>query len=57
VLLKNAGGLPPLSGAAVKSIAVVGHASGDDVWRSAQVDAPGRPSAGWQAWVFCRHPR
>jgi len=55
VLLKNAGGLLPLNGAAAKSIAVIGpHASEGMISGSgsAQVDAPGRPSAGWMAQVW-----
>jgi beta-glucosidase len=55
VLLKNAGGLLPLSAAAVKSIAIIGpHADAEMIsgGGSAQVDAPGRPNAGWQAHVW-----
>ncbi|HYL62643.1 MAG TPA: glycoside hydrolase family 3 C-terminal domain-containing protein [Candidatus Methylomirabilis sp.] len=55
VLLKNADGLLPLNKAAVKSIAVIGpHASEGMIsgGGSAQVDAPGRPSAGWMAQVW-----
>jgi beta-glucosidase len=55
VLLKNAGGLLPLSGAAVRSIAVIGPHASEGMMSgggSAQVDAPGRPSAGWQAQVW-----
>jgi beta-glucosidase len=55
VLLKNEGGMLPLDRAKVTSIAVIGShanmgmASGGG---SAQVDAPGRPPAGWQAHVW-----
>jgi len=55
VLLKNAGGLLPLNSAAVKSIAVIGPHASEGMMSgggSAQVDAPGRPSAGWQAQVW-----
>jgi len=55
VLLKNAGGLLPLSGQAVMSIAVIGPHANEGMMSgggSAQVDAPGRPSAGWQAQVW-----
>jgi beta-glucosidase len=55
VLLKNAGGLLPLEVAAVKSIAVIGPHANEGMMSgggSAQVDAPGRPSAGWQAQVW-----
>jgi beta-glucosidase len=55
VLLKNAGGVLPLDRAAVKSIAIIGpHADAEMIsgGGSAQVDAPGRPSAGWQAHVW-----
>ena len=55
VLLKNSGGLLPLKSTAVKSIAVIGpHASEGMISGSgsAQVDAPGRPSAGWMAQVW-----
>ena len=55
VLLKNADGLLPLNGAAVKSIAVIGPHADEGMMSgggSAQVDAPGRPSAGWQAQVW-----
>jgi len=55
VLLKNADGLLPLNGAAVKSIAVIGPHASEGMMSgggSAQVDAPGRPSAGWQAQVW-----
>ena len=55
VLLKNAGALLPLSGTAVKSIAVIGPHASEGMMSgggSAQVDAPGRPSAGWQAQVW-----
>jgi beta-glucosidase len=55
VLLKNAGALLPLNGAAVKSIAVIGPHANEGMMSgggSAQVDAPGRPSAGWMAQVW-----
>ncbi|MGC1416014.1 MAG: glycoside hydrolase family 3 C-terminal domain-containing protein [Candidatus Acidiferrum sp.] len=55
VLLKNADGLLPLSGSAVKSIAVIGPHADEGMMSgsgSAQVDAPGRPSAGWMAQVW-----
>ncbi len=55
VLLKNAGGLLPLNRAAVKSIAIIGPHANEGMMSgsgSAQVDAPGRPSAGWQAQVW-----
>lgn len=54
VLLKN-NGLLPLTGAVVKSIAVIGPHASEGMMSgggSAQVDAPGRPSAGWQAQVW-----
>ncbi|HXJ05511.1 MAG TPA: glycoside hydrolase family 3 C-terminal domain-containing protein [Candidatus Acidoferrum sp.] len=55
VLLKNANGLLPLNGTAVKSIAVIGPHANEGMMSgsgSAQVDAPGRPSAGWMAQVW-----
>jgi beta-glucosidase len=55
VLLKNEGGLLPLKSAAVKSIAVIGPHANEGMMSgsgSAQVDAPGRPSAGWMAQVW-----
>jgi beta-glucosidase len=55
VLLKNAGGLLPLDRAAVKSIAVIGPHANEGMMSgsgSAQVDAPGRPPAGWMAQVW-----
>jgi beta-glucosidase len=55
VLLKNAGAVLPLNGAALKSIAIIGpHADAEMIsgGGSAQVDAPGRPNAGWQAHVW-----
>ncbi len=55
VLLKNADGLLPLKSAAVKSIAVIGPHANEGMMSgsgSAQVDAPGRPSAGWMAQVW-----
>jgi beta-glucosidase len=55
VLLKNTGGVLPLDGAAVRSIAIIGpHADAEMIsgGGSAQVDAPGRPNAGWQAHVW-----
>ncbi|MGH9742005.1 MAG: glycoside hydrolase family 3 protein, partial [Candidatus Acidiferrum sp.] len=55
VLLKNQGGLLPLNVAAVKSIAVIGPHANEGMMSgsgSAQVDAPGRASAGWQAQVW-----
>src|SRR5271154_4405793 len=54
VLLKN-NGLLPLRGGAVRSIAVIGPHANEGIMSgggSAQVDAPGRPSAGWQAQVW-----
>lgn len=54
VLLKN-NGLLPLDAAAVRSIAVIGPHANEGMMSgggSAQVDAPGRPSAGWQAQVW-----
>jgi len=54
VLLKNKG-LLPLSAGAVRSIAVIGPHANEGMMSgggSAQVDAPGRPSAGWQAQVW-----
>ena len=54
VLLKNRG-LLPLSAGAVRSIAVIGPHANEGMMSgggSAQVDAPGRPSAGWQAQVW-----
>jgi beta-glucosidase len=55
VLLKNAGGLLPLNPAMVKTIAVIGPHANEGMISgggSAQVDAPGRPSAGWMAQVW-----
>ncbi len=55
VLLKNAGGILPLRAATVKSIAVIGPHANEGMMSgggSAQVDAPGRPPAGWQAQVW-----
>jgi beta-glucosidase len=55
VLLKNEGGVLPLNAASVKSIAIIGpHADAEMIsgGGSAQVDAPGRPNAGWQAHVW-----
>ena len=55
VLLKNADGLLPLKSATVKSIAVIGPHANEGMMSgsgSAQVDAPGRPSAGWMAQVW-----
>jgi len=54
VLLKNKG-LLPLDVGAVRSIAVIGPHANEGMMSgggSAQVDAPGRPSAGWQAQVW-----
>jgi beta-glucosidase len=54
VLLKN-NGLLPLSSGVVRSIAVIGPHANEGMMSgggSAQVDAPGRPSAGWQAQVW-----
>jgi beta-glucosidase len=54
VLLKNKG-LLPLSAAEVRSIAVIGPHANEGMMSgggSAQVDAPGRPPAGWQAQVW-----
>jgi beta-glucosidase len=54
VLLKN-DGLLPLGAGAVHSIAVIGPHANEGMMSgggSAQVDAPGRPSAGWQAQVW-----
>jgi beta-glucosidase len=53
VLLKNKGLLPLSAG--VRSIAVIGPHANEGMMSgggSAQVDAPGRPSAGWQAQVW-----
>jgi len=55
VLLKNEGGLLPLDAVGVKSIAVIGPHANEGMISgsgSAQVDAPGRPSAGWMAQVW-----
>jgi beta-glucosidase len=55
VLLKNDGGALPLDRAKVSSIVVIGsHADMGMIsgGGSAQVDAPGRPPAGWQAHVW-----
>lgn len=55
VLLKNANNLLPLDRATVKSIAVIGPHANEGMMSgggSAQVDAPGRPSAGWMAQVW-----
>jgi beta-glucosidase len=55
VLLRNAGSVLPLDRTAVKSIAIIGpHADAEMIsgGGSAQVDAPGRPNAGWQAHVW-----
>jgi beta-glucosidase len=55
VLLKNVSGLLPLKSGAVKSIAVIGPHADEGMMSgsgSAQVDAPGRPSAGWMAQVW-----
>jgi len=55
VLLKNAAGLLPLKRDAVKSIAVIGPHANEGMMSgsgSAQVDAPGRPPAGWMAQVW-----
>ncbi|HKW58081.1 MAG TPA: glycoside hydrolase family 3 C-terminal domain-containing protein [Candidatus Acidoferrum sp.] len=55
VLLKNSAALLPLHAAAVKSIAVIGPHANEGMISgggSAQVDAPGRPSAGWMAQVW-----
>jgi beta-glucosidase len=55
VLLRNSGSVLPLDRAAVKSIAIIGpHADAEMIsgGGSAQVDAPGRPNAGWQAHVW-----
>jgi beta-glucosidase len=54
VLLKN-NGLLPLGDHAPRSIAVIGPHANEGMMSgggSAQVDAPGRPSAGWQAQVW-----
>jgi beta-glucosidase len=54
VLLRNKG-LLPLNAAAIRSIAVIGPHANEGMMSgggSAQVDAPGRPSAGWQAQVW-----
>jgi beta-glucosidase len=54
VLLKN-NGILPLSGSAVRTIAVIGPHANEGMMSgggSAQVDAPGRPPAGWQAQVW-----
>jgi beta-glucosidase len=55
VLLKNEGGLLPLDGKTVHSIAIIGsHADMGMIsgGGSAQVDVPGLPNAGWQAHVW-----
>lgn len=55
VLLKNTNHLLPLDRAAIKSIAVIGPHANEGMMSgsgSAQVDAPGRPSAGWMAQVW-----
>src|SRR4029077_9288470 len=54
VLLKN-NGLLPLGPGVPRSIAVIGPHANEGMMSgggSAQVDAPGRPSAGWQAQVW-----
>ena len=54
VLLKN-NGLLPLKSTEVRSIAVIGPHANEGMMSgsgSAQVDAPGRPSAGWMAQVW-----
>jgi beta-glucosidase len=54
VLLKN-NGILPLSGKTIRSIAVIGPHANEGMMSgggSAQVDAPGRPPAGWQAQVW-----
>jgi len=54
VLLKN-DGLLPLGAGVPRSIAVIGPHANEGMMSgggSAQVDAPGRPSAGWQAQVW-----
>jgi beta-glucosidase len=54
VLLKN-NGLLPLGAGGVRSIAIIGPHANEGMMSgggSAQVDAPGRPSAGWQAQVW-----
>ena len=54
VLLKN-NGLLPLGDHVPRSIAVIGPHANEGMMSgggSAQVDAPGRPSAGWQAQVW-----
>jgi beta-glucosidase len=54
VLLKN-NGLLPLGSTRPRSIAVIGPHANEGMMSgggSAQVDAPGRPSAGWQAQVW-----
>jgi beta-glucosidase len=55
VLLRNTAGILPLDAGAVKSIAVIGPHANEGMMSgsgSAQVDAPGRPSAGWMAQVW-----
>ena len=55
VLLKNDGGVLPLDGAKVRSIAIIGSNADTGMISgggSAQVDPPGRPNAGWQAHVW-----
>jgi beta-glucosidase len=55
VLLKNRGGLLPLDGSRVHSIAVIGpHADTGMIsgGGSAQVDPPGEPAAPWQSHVW-----
>jgi beta-glucosidase len=54
VLLKN-NGILPFGAGAMRSIAVIGPHANEGMMSgggSAQVDAPGRPSAGWQAQVW-----
>ena len=55
VLLKNDGGLLPLDAGKMQAVAVIGSRADIGMISgggSAQVDAPGRPGAGWQAHVW-----
>ncbi len=55
VLLKNEKEILPLKASSLKSIAIIGPHADEGMISgggSAQVDAPGRPNAGWQAHVW-----
>src|SRR5580704_2951078 len=55
VLLKNEKDILPLKASSLKSIAIIGPHADEGMISgggSAQVDAPGRPNAGWQAHVW-----